>query len=635
MLAELFTCDPQARVVILFNVGLPPSAQPGTDGWWQKENPSELCRDASGSTRNSGSVFGHGNLHRQVASFASTKWRKDSGAAMKRFILHMEGSPFADRIVGYQPSIGSEGWYHGGALGVFVDYSDPTVRAFRDWLRERYDGRQADLRAAWVSDTVTFDSAKIPMPAKRKHTALGSLRDPQTARPVIDYYTFFAELTAGTADYFCSAVKEATGGTKIAGVWYGYIMELAFGWANAQHSGHQALGRALESDAIDFLMAPTSYWARGPGQPGGHMSALGSLRLHQKMWVNQSDLRSHLWPANSGFGQSANEEQSVGTMRREFAMDLAAGVPMYWYCFSYGDRMNNKKMMEGVKQMAEIDAEAGKLERGLDGDGIAVIVSDDIAAHIGLSRQPLRSLVYLQREFLNRSGVKFDVFLDSDLDHPDMPRYKAYLFLCAISMDAERRAWIDANLKGDGRVLAFVWAQGIIGDTLALSNAEELCGIDLGMKKVSGVITVQPKAGLGPKYGSDEAFGPVLYSDDETAEVLGHLTSPAAVAGKVGLSVKRFPDWTSVYSAAPKLSPEVIRTIAQLAGVHVWSESNDPIYVGRRYLGIHAKAAGKRSIKLPSRSTVVECFSKREIAQDVDQIDIELDAFETKIYRIK
>ena len=630
MLTELFTLAPEARVVLWFYIDLTnPIVDPIDDPWWQQQNPGELCRDADGNTFD---YYGH-----QAVSFASTKMREDATAAMKRFIARMEASSFANRIAGYQPCAGGsyEWMYYGAHDSVFLDYSEPTVSAFRDWLRDRYDGRQEDLRAAWASGTVTFENANVPTPTKRQDTTLGSLRDPQTERPVIDYYTFFAELTAGTVDHYCSVIKEATCGTKLAGAFYGYVMEQSFDWAGAQHSGHHALGRALESDAIDFLMGPTSYWDREPGGAGGHMSALGSIRLHQKLWINQSDLRTHLTSTKAGFGRSANEKQSLGAMRREFAMDLAAGAPVYWYCFSNPWLGPSETLMKGIERMGEIDAEASELERGLDGNGIAVIVSDDIAAYTGLAREPLRSLVYLQRELLNSSGVRFDVFLDSDLDHPDMPRYRAYLFLGAISMDAERRAWIDANLKSDGRVLAFVWAQGIIGDTLALSNAEKLCGIDLGMDKTPGVITVQPKPGLGPKYGSDEAFGPVLYSDDETAEVLGSLTSPAAVAGKVGLCVKRFPDWISVYSAAPKLSPEVIRSIAQLAGVHVFSESNDPIYVGRRYLGIHAKAAGKRSIKLPSRSTVVDCFSQREIGKDIEQFDIELDDFETKIYRIK
>jgi hypothetical protein len=629
LLADLFRCDPEARVVLWFYVDLSSPLVDAKGDWWQATHPEELCRDAGGK--------GWDNYGHQAVSLASDKWRHDATGAMTHFVKRMEGSPFTDRIVGYQPCAGiSYEWmYYGGHSNVFLDYSAPTVRAFREWLRSQYGGQEARLRAAWGSDTVTFATAVIPSPAQREHTTLGCLRDPQSERPVVDYYTFLAELTGGTIDYFCRAIKRATGGAKITGAFYGYVMEQAFVHGGAQHTGHFALGRVLASDDIDFLMSPTSYGARGPGEPGAYMSALGSVRLHGKLWLNQADLRTYLSPADAGFGRSANVGQSLGVMRREFAMDLAAGVPVYWYSFSAPWFGPSDTLMEGVREMAQIASEADGLSRGLDGDGLAVIVSDSIAAHTGLSQQPLRSLVYLQRGALHRSGIRFDVFLDSDLDNPKLPRYKAYLFLDAVHLTAAQRRWIDANLKRDGRVLAFAWAQGISGDSLALSNAAALSGIHLGLDATPGLITVQPDPGLGPAYGATEPFAPVLFADDPDARTFGRLTSPQGVAGKVGLCTRQYPGWTSVYSAAPTLSPEVIRMIARLAGIHVWSESNDPIYVGPHFLGIHAPTAGKRSLSLPTPATVVDCFSGREVGRGVTRFDVDLGAAETAIYRIK
>jgi hypothetical protein len=629
LLADLFRNDPQARVVLWFYVDLSSPLVDAKADWWQAAHPDELCRDAAGK--------GWDNYGHQAVSLASEAWRQDATAAMGHFIRRMEGSPFADRIVGYQPCAGiSYEWmYVGGHSNVFLDYSAPAVRAFRNWLRDQYGGEVARLRVAWGSDAVTFATAAIPAPAEREHTTLGCLRDPQAERPVTDYYTFMAELTAGTIDHFCHAIKRATGGAKVAGAFYGYVMEQAFVHGGAQHTGHFALGRALASDAIDFLMSPTSYWAREPGEPGAHMTALGSVRLHGKLWLNQADLRTHLSPPDAGFGRSATVEQSLGVMRREFAMDLAAGVPVYWYSFSAPWFGPSGALMAGVHQMAQIAADADGLGRGLDGDGLAVIVSDSVAAHTGLSYQPLRALVYLQRAALHRSGIRFDVFLDSDLDNPRLPRYKAYLFLDAVHLTAAQRRWIDANLKRDGQVLAFAWAQGISGETLSLGNAQDLCGVRLGMDAFPGVITIQPDPGLGPQYGGEEPFGPVLFADDPDATTLGRLTSPATVAGRVGLCTRRFPGWTSVYSAAPTLSPEVIRMIAGLAGIHVWSESNDPIYVGSHFVGIHAPTAGTRTLSLPAPSTVVDCFTGREVGRGTERFDVDLGAAETAVYRIE
>ena len=112
-------------------------------------------------------------------------------------------------------------------------------------------------------------------------------------------------------------------------------------------------------------------------------------------------------------------------------------------------------------------------------------------------------------------------------------------------------------------------------------------------------------------------------------------TLPATVSGEVGLCTRRYPGWTSVYSAAPTLSPEVIRMIARLAGIHVWSEANDPIYVGPHFLGIHAPTSGKRSLSLPAPATVVDCFTGREVGRGIARFDVDLSAAETAIYRIE
>jgi len=44
---------------------------------------------------------------------------------------------------------------------------------------------------------------------------------------------------------------------------------------------------------------------------------------------------------------------------------------------------------------------------------------------------------------------------------------------------------------------------------------------------------------------------------------------------------------------------------------------------------------GKRSISLPVPSTVVDCFSGREVGRGIARLDVELSAAETAIYRLQ
>ena len=288
LMAELFECDPQARVIPFFYVGMDPSLVGPEEDWWQNEHRDDLCVDENGK------VFSRGG-HATV-SFASEAWRRDAGKAMEQFIQHLENSTYADRIAGYQPCAGGsyEWMYHGGQKSLFLDYSKPTLKAFRAWLNDKYQRSEKKLRDAWDDNAVTFDTATIPSQAKRQRSSLGQLRDPAQEAPVIDYYIFLSELTADTIDYFCGIVKRATRGKKIAGAFYGYVLEQMGGGYATQHTGHFAMGRLLRSKNVDFLMSPTSYWERQPGGTGGYMTAIASVRLHKKLWINQADIRTHL-----------------------------------------------------------------------------------------------------------------------------------------------------------------------------------------------------------------------------------------------------------------------------------------------------------------------------------------------------
>ena len=391
MMADLFADDPEARVIPWFYVDLASILVGPEDDWWQQKHPDELCHDIDGK------VFER-NGHKTV-SFASDVWRRESSAAMAKLVRHLENSPFADRIVGYQPCAGGsyEWMYHGGQNSVFLDYSKPTQRRFRIWLKQRY-GTDAALQSAWGEPKASLASAMIPTPEMRLRTENGSLRNPKTEKSVIDFTEFMANLTTDTIDYFCRTIKRETKQTKIAGVFYGYVMEQFYGGYATQHTAHFDLTGILRKDSVDYLMSPTSYWNRQAGGTGGYMSAIASTRLHNKVWFDQADNGTFL--SNPAFTtiRDSTEQQSIGVQRREVAMYMAAGSPVYWYSFGIPWYAGSDRMMAGMGKLASLTYEAQKTPSSLGGNRLAVIISDSAAAYSSLLSEPLRSAVYLQRE---------------------------------------------------------------------------------------------------------------------------------------------------------------------------------------------------------------------------------------------
>ena len=102
--------------------------------------------------------------------------------------------------------------------------------------------------------------------------------------------------------------------------------------------------------------------------------------------------------------------------------------------------------------------------------------------------------------------------------------------------------------------------------------------------------------------------------------------------GKPGLVVRRYPAWTSVYSAAPDLPSWLLREIARKAGVHVYSDHDEALYANHSFLGLHTRDAGPRTIRFPQQTDVYDLFAERQVAKAADEITVDFPAHKTAFY---
>ena len=116
--------------------------------------------------------------------------------------------------------------------------------------------------------------------------------------------------------------------------------------------------------------------------------------------------------------------------------------------------------------------------------------------------------------------------------------------------------------------------------------------------------------------------------DDLDATVLGTTT------GQATLAVKDLGDWRSVYSMLP-LRRDLIRGLCRYAGVHVYSETDDPFSANAGYAMIHTATEGDKRITLPSAADVTELVTGREVGEGVSVIEEHLPAGATRIYRLQ
>ena len=213
------------------------------DDWWMKAYPAEAEISSEGKA--------------VTQSFASAVWRQQTNDFIRVFIAHLKRIGLLDRITAFQPGAGHTGEWVKGETSMYWlcgDYGEPMRRYFRAWLRRQYHDDVSEFQAAWNNPKTTFETAEVPTAEEQLQAKLYTFRDPARERNVIDYHRCFADLSGDLVVDFCRTVKEATEGKKLAGAFYGYLMELAwnggfFGerqdsdYSTYQRGGHLGLGR--------------------------------------------------------------------------------------------------------------------------------------------------------------------------------------------------------------------------------------------------------------------------------------------------------------------------------------------------------------------------------------------------------
>jgi beta-galactosidase len=630
---RIIAVDPDAR----FHLRLNFEVQPGD--WWMKAYPGE-CEITS-----EGKPFGQ--------SFASEVWRRQVKNFLKAFIAHLNRTGTIDRVIAFQTGAGHTGEWVKGETSMSAlcgDYSEPMRRHFRSWLRRHYGDDLSALRAAWNDPSISFDTAEVPSAEQQLQAKHDTFRDPARERNVIDYYRCFADLSSGLLIDFCRTAKEATGGKKLAGAFYGYLMELAWNggffderpesdYSTYQRSGHLGLRQVLESPYVDFLVCPYSYGFRGIGGDAPAMQPTESARLHGKWCILEDDTRTHISP-DPNYGHVNSLAESLAILRRNFARVATHGQGMWWLSQSINPAKEPAfaPLLSSFRELGEFLLQTDRTPSA----EIAVLL-DDLSFFYESDRSYLDvPLIFQQRLWgLPRIGAPFDTFLLQDLIEGRLRPYKLYFFLNSFQLDKARRESLKRELRKDGRVALWVYAPGYLDEGPSLEHMRDLTGFNFGLSEtpwgpLMHIVDFDHPVTAGlPQdlfWGTNSKLRPIFYLDDPHARVLGQVVFSQGNC-KPGMGIKTFPGWTSIYVAAPNLPAALLRGIARFSGVHLYNEAGDVLYATRELLGVHSVSGGDRTFRLPREVEVVyDLFERRVVAQDADQFRVLLRPASTALY---
>jgi len=588
-------------------------------GFWCDAHEDELTRYADGVGWESN---GWGGTRHE--SYASKLWRQDAGEALRRLIRHIAESAYSDRVLGLHLANGIYGEWHYWSATDFPDTSEPMRRAFAERLRAKY-GTNAALRTAFRDEAVRFDTVTCPTLAERQHGDVGMFRDPTRGRKVMDYYEAFFGEEIDAIERFCRIVKEETDDRWLTLAFCGYQPDL--GWP--QEGDHRGFAQALDSPYIDAFSSPHSYNRRALGQDGYFRHFPGSVRLHGKLFIDEGDDRTYL-ARDPAFTHVKTVDGSIQVVRREFGNAIANDVGL-WYMDQQGDWFHDDAIMAEIGRLKHAADEAVDDDKQRPAE-VAVFYSMRTEWYLagrtsGINQASLPMIVENLGQ-LCRAGAPFDLYVMSDITHPDLPDYKAYVFLDAHYLTGPERAAIE-GLRRDDKLLVWYYAPGLISDSgLSAQRMGELIGMNV--RQLDAAPCAVTLSSSGATYGPGAEQSPMFCVDDPDAESLGTI----AGSDLVGLAVRHQRDYSSLYSAAPGLPWDVLMGAFRDAGVHVYSATGDPLQVGAGFTCLHTATPGEKVIHLPHPADVTDVATGRLLGRGLSEIRAAADAGQTFLWRL-
>ncbi len=574
---------------------------------WKREYPTDISAYADGTNGD--------------PSLTSERFWQEAERSLATLIAHLREYAWGRRVFGYHLERGE--WFQPAEQG--FDRSIANRDAFRDWLRARYRDNLVSLRAAWYDGDVQFHTAEIP-PLPTKANPQRAFFEARRERRVIDFYEFTSESTVKRLIALAKAVKRATAHQALVSVCYGYTFEFGHGY-----SGHLALGMLEAAPGIDLLCGPPSYRDRNPGGGTSFPAPIDSPPLHGKLWLTEDDTKTFLAPTeqdpddfNPRLPDRFATEQALARM---VGKTLSHGTGVGFMDLWGEGWLDDEGLWERIGQFTAQYATFQRRREYPRVPEVVVMIDERSLLHVQRGEPFFRRLTNGLRETLQRAGISYGLYLQSDLLAENFPtEAKLYLFLTPYRLSAEQRSVIKEKLQNGGKTLAWLYAPGSCEERPTINGIlEEGTSGTVGMtlrpqewNSEIGSRVLEPRHPLTDRLtsrelGVRERLNPSYYVADETAKVLAEYQG----SGLPSIAVKEWPTWKSVFLGEPVLPLELLRGLCRYAGVHLWTPQGDDIVsVGSGWVTLHAMRDGQRTLRLPDAMGLYDVTDSRLIADE-------------------
>jgi hypothetical protein len=644
---RVLAVDPEAKIIFGVWADVYPE--------WGRENPDEVCANTAGLKAIGDAHFGQWGTDpgtkRFLPSVFSTKAQREVGEMLAKIDEWTDTHEVGKAVVGYflwgfnDADFGH--WVHPATSSKekdLDDYSPAAQRAFRVWLKKKYRDDPKALSRAWGQSGMSFETVTIPTPERRRVKA-GDLFPwlGPAEQDVRDFNQFYGEAPGALLDGITAELRARMKRKKLVMSHFGNVMH---GWR-----GYVGLGKMIDAPGINCLAATSDYGMRFPGYPGGFDSMPDSIRLHGKLFFHEFDYRSFTSRKkddesyNFGVGRAKDAVAHQAMFLREAGNLAAHGQGIY--CLDHeGPSYADAGIMNGVARGYQTYRSLADLRAAPEAD-VALFINEHSVNSLCEDLESSRFLMRLTRRHRpqwDTSGVPYHLYLQRDLIHPRLPKYKVYAFLMPQEMSPAEIAAVNA-LKRDGNTLIFLHAPGMLNGPDAAKSIAAITGMEVvrltGSQALAGVWLPSENPlvkNLTNRFGDR----PIAWSftDRESRGLAFAVTDKAAVplakyrdSADIACAVKEFPEWRCVFMGVPWLEAQFIANLADTAGAWRAGEPHDAVFASQHLITIHALSGGKKTLRPRNPSKITDATTGEVIAEKSGEFSIDIPFGQTRVFR--
>lgn len=336
--------------------------------------------------------------------------------------------------------------------------------------------------------------------------------------------------------------------------------------------GHGALAKLLTCNDIDFLSSPNDY-NRVAGEDWPPMLAIQSVQKHGKLWLAENDTRT-----------------TVSTLLRERAPHIAP---------------DNSHYDGGVwKGPSEIETSVSFLWKNL---------ARMYAYGYGGWWFDMWGGWFSHPELLTVLKKGQDLFYE--FPDKEVPQMKPEV--CVIA-DEKLLFWDASYGSLTNRIISNRYALAKTGAPYDLFLRSDLNSINTDRYKVIWFM------------GTPE----ITVEENRLIEDLAKKGLTIIVTDTEGSKIYKSQEEVQIKPTQYQFSAEELSSLYKTAGVHQYINTQDVLYAGRGWVGIHSKEGGKKCIKLPLKAKVLDVINDIELANSSDSIEIDMAPQSTVLLKI-